>query len=389
VSFWRARIVLAALAFSLAASAHAEDAVWSLVEKTAPLAGATDVQHTRWTFNRATRTLYDVIGVHRYRTAATPKAALLYLPGTNMNGVAALAHEDHNLWLFLARRGVDVYTMDYRTHAVPAAGVSDFAFMRFWTMEYFVSDIRAAAFKARTESGQPKLFVAGFSRGVSLAYALAASEPDAVAGLIALDGSFKSYAPKNQYDPAADLQKLEASGAWASDVSGRAGWEARAKLMAAAGSNPAQPASDPKFKTIGEQLANVLYTAWRPGGLANAVDGLSNPQVLAKLLAGYDRYYPTVQDSEGRSIGDRADDPRTPIDDLWGEMKTPVLYFGCTGMGGDWLLNGIYSAEKSGSSDVTLNVLERYGHLDVIVGEKARADVFEPTSAWILKRAQP
>jgi hypothetical protein len=111
--------------------------------------------------------------------------------------------------------------------------------------------------------------------------------------------------------------------------------------------------------------------------------------VLAKLLAGYDRYYPAVQDSEGRSIGDRADDPRTPIDDLWGEMKTPVLYFGCTGMGGDWLLNGIYSAEKSGSSDVTLNVLERYGHLDVIVGDRARADVFEPTSAWILKRAQP
>jgi pimeloyl-ACP methyl ester carboxylesterase len=306
-----------------------------------------------------------------------------------MNGVAALSDDDHNLWLFLAHRGVDVFTLDYRTHAVPASGVGDFGFMKTWTMATFVADIQAAAQKARAESGRERLFVAGFSRGVSLAYAFAATEPNGVAGLIALDGSFKNHAPRNQYDAAAELQKLESSGAWANDVSGRAGWEAREKLMRTAASDPERPATDPKFKTIGEQLANVLYTAWRPGGLANAVDGLSRPQVLAKLLAGYDRYYPAVQDADGRSIGDRDDDPRTPIDDLWGEMKTPILYFGSTGMGGEWLLNGIYSADKSGSSDVTLNVLERYGHLDVIVGERARADVFETTTAWILKRAQP
>jgi len=41
------------------------------------------------------------------------------------------------------------------------------------------------------------------------------------------------------------------------------------------------------------------------------------------------------------------------------------------------------------SKDVTLNVLERYGHLDIVVGEKARADVFEPTLAWILARVGP
>ena len=387
------RTTLAALILSLApalaASAHAEEPAWTLDEKTAPLAGAAGVQHTRWSVPRPPGTPYDVIGLHRYRTAAAPRAALLYLPGTNMNGVAALSDDDHNLWLFLAHRGLDVYALDYRTHAVPASGVSDFGFMRGWTMAAFVSDIQLAAQKARAEGGRERLFVAGFSRGVSLAYAFAATEPGGVAGLIALDGSFKSHSPKNQYDTAADLQKLESNGAWASDVSGRAGWEARDKLMQATASNPAAPASDPKFKSIGEQLASVLYTAWRPGGLANAVDGLSSPQVLAKLLAGYDRYYPAVQDSDGRSISDRDDDPRTPIDDLWGEMKTPVLYFGCTGMGGEWLLNGIYSADKSGSPDVTLNVLERYGHLDVIVGERARADVFEPTSAWILKRAQP
>ena len=56
-------------------------------------------------------------------------------------------------------------------------------------------------------------------------------------------------------------------------------------------------------------------------------------------------------------------------------------------MPGDWLLNGLYSAQKSGSSDVTIHVLEGYGHLDVLVSDQARRDVFEPTLAWIKSRA--
>jgi hypothetical protein len=103
---------------------------------------------------------------------------------------------------------------------------------------------------------------------------------------------------------------------------------------------------------------------------------------------GYDRWYPAIQNVEGRAIASVVDDPDTKVDDNWGKWTVPILYFGSTGMGADFLLNGIYSAAKSGSKDVTLNVLERYGHLDIVVGEKARADVFEPTLAWILERAR-
>jgi hypothetical protein len=111
------------------------------------------------------------------------------------------------------------------------------------------------------------------------------------------------------------------------------------------------------------------------------------PAVLAKLLAGYDRYYPAVQDLDGKRSADRDDDPATAIDDAWGEMKTPILSFGYPKMSGDWLLNGVYSAQKSGSPDVTLRVLNGYGHLDVLVGEQARREVFEPALAWIRDRA--
>lgn len=50
------------------------------------------------------------------------------------------------------------------------------------------------------------------------------------------------------------------------------------------------------------------------------------------------------------------------------------------------LLLAVCMASESGSPDVTLNVLERYGHLDVIVGELAARDVFQPIADWIKVR---
>ena len=303
-----------------------------------------------------------------------------------MNGQVALADEDHNLWVFLARRGVEVYALDYRTAFPPSSGVSDLGFMADWTVDAFTEDIRAAAALARKESGRPKLFVSGFSRGAFFAYAYAGVEPDAVAGLVILDGPFKNHAAA-AFDRAAELAKVKASGTWGSDVAGPMGWDNRAKLLGAAAANPSGAALDAKFSTVGDQVSDLLYNAWGPGGLTNT-KGQTKVQNVSRLLVGYDRWYPSIQNVEGRAIASVADDPDTKVDDNFGKWTVPVLFFGSTGMGADFLMNGIYSAAKSGSKDVTLNVLERYGHLDIMVGEKARADVFEPTLAWILERAR-
>lgn len=382
------RTLLASLGI-LAFASWANAAVPEWTEGPGPsIAGAPDVEQSTWSSPRSPGGPFDRIEVHRYRTKAAPLATLLYLPGTNMNGEVAVTDEDHNLWIFLARRGVEVFALDYRTRfASSSTDAAALASMKTWTSEVFIDDIKAAAALARAESGRSQLYVAGFSRGVFLAYAYACTEPSLVAGLIALDGQFKIHAPKNQYEPGADLAKLEESKAWAVDVSGRLGWEGRQKLMLATAENPLAPATDPKFKTLGEQLSSLLQFAWGPGALANPLGGQSRPEVLGRLLAGYDRYYPAVQDPEARRMADRDDDPTTSLDDVWGEMKMPVLYFGNARMPGDWLLNGIYSAQKSGSPDVTINVLEGYGHLDVLVSDHARREVFEPTLAWIKSRA--
>ncbi len=363
------------------------EAGWELVAASTPVADATDVIETRWEQARPPGGPHDRIRLHRYRGGGPAKTALLYLPGTNMNGVVAVPSEDHNLWIFLARRGVEVYALDYRTHFVPnSARAGELDFMQGWTLEAFVQDARAAADLARAESGRPSLFVAGFSRGATLAYALASVEPaGSVAGIVILDGGFKSPQPKRAFDFDAAKQKLAESGRWASDVSGRLGWENRHLLMSAAASDPGGPALGPGFETVGAQVSSILFKAWGPGGLADPHEQ-SRVEILARLLDGYDRYYPTIQNVESRSISDHEDDPRTALDDAWGEFEMPVIYFGSTGMGERFSGGGVYSARESGSDDVTIHMLEGYGHLDVLVGEGSREAVFSPALEWLEKR---
>jgi len=334
---------------------------------------------TVWTLERPPFGPYDKIAVHRYRLLSPQSSALspvfFYLPGTNMNGELALADEKHNLWLYLARRGADVYTLDYRTHFVPAAGVSDSSFMADWTFQAFLDDIAEAVAWAKKQSGATRVFLAGFSRGVSLAYLYAAGRwKEDLCGLVMLDGGLKNPRPKSGYD----LEKARAAlKNFASDVGGNLGWEKRQELMKAVLEGSPDAA---------KQLAQILYKAWRPGGLANAVEGYSDPRVLARLLIGYDRYYPSIQTPENAALADYEDHPALAYDDRLKEVNVPVLVFQSSGMGAQFILGGFYTATLLANQDVTLNLLEGYGHLDVIAGERAQAEVFEKVQQWLGKR---
>jgi hypothetical protein len=385
-------MLLVALATGIASvtPAFAEDA-WELVRAESDLAGGSGVRETRWVQARAPGGPHDRIQIHRYRGDRPTRAVLLYLPGTNMNGHAALTDARHNLWLHLASHGVEVWALDYRTHFVePDASAEDgaHAFMAAWNLESFVDDARSAAALARRESGQEAVFVAGFSRGVTLAFGFVCTEPaSGVAGLVILDGTFKSESTAGPYDFATERDALFEAGRYSTDVARGIGWENRQQLMSAAAATPGAASADPDFESVGDQVASILYGAWRPGALADPVNGVSRVDVLARLLVGYDRYWPAIQNVEGRSIASRPDDPNTPIDDAWGELSIPVLYFGASGMGPEWVLDGIHSAVRSGSEDVSLHLLEGYGHLDVLVGESAWKEVYEPVARWIVERS--
>ncbi len=317
---------------------------------------------------------FDRIGLHRIasgpRPPAHPETVMLYLPGTNMNGEVAPDDPRYSLPLYLAAHGVDVWTLDYRTHFVPPdTPPAELSEMAGWTHGVFDGDIAVAARFVSAASGRPRLFVAGFSRGASFAYLFAALHPQRVAGLVILDG-FISRRPSV---PAP-------AGRIADDIGGRhLTYDKRKALMEAVIRDPGGPAPLPKYKTAADNLAHVVYDAGGVfgghGGLGNPLGGFSEPAVLARVLVSYDRWWPAVQDYEN------------PFDARLmarlGASKIPVIAFSSTNISSAWPDDVKRSAAAAGSSDVSFKRLEGWGHLDVICGTHAEEQVYAPVLAWL------
>ena len=111
------------------------------------------------------------------------------------------------------------------------------------------------------------------------------------------------------------------------------------------------------------------------GGLANSEGGFSDASVLARVLIGYDRWWPTVQDY------DDAFDPSALA--RLKASKIPVIAFASTNISVQWPVLVTGSAAATGSTDVTVKRLVGWGHLDVICGTHAESEVYAPILAWL------
>lgn len=322
-------------------------------------------------------TPFDQIALHRITkgplAASRPRLVMLYLPGTNMNGQVAIDNQQYSLPLYLAAHGVNVWALDYRTHFVPpSTPQADLTELKSWTNELFVADIDAAVSFIVKTTARDRLFVSGFSRGVDFAYLYAAAHPARVEGLVLFDGWIghgRAGAPP--------------AGVYADNVGGKhLTWDRREALLKLVIADPEAPAPLPKYKSASDNLNHVVYDSagfGGKGGLSNPFGGFSDPAVLAQVLIQYDRYWPAVQDYED-SFGPRAAASLA-------KSKIPVLAFSSTNIAPDWPQSVAKSAGATGSKDVTVKALKGWGHLDVICGTHAEAEVFAPAAAW-LKRHQ-
>ncbi len=317
---------------------------------------------------------FDRIGVHRIaagpRAPAHPGVVMLYLPGTNMNGEIAIDDERYSMPVYLAAHGVDVWTLDYRTHFVaPDTAPEGLAAMAGWTGGLFVDDVAAAAAFVCAQTHTGRIFVAGFSRGAAFAYLFAAEHPQQLAGLAILDGFIPRGAPR-----------APPTGRVADDIGGRRlTYEKRRALLEAVIRDPGGPAPLPEFKTAAENLEHVVYSAdglfGGHGGLANPQGGFSDPAVLARVLIRYDRWWPAAQERDN------------PFDaSVLARLRAsriPVIAFSSTNIGPRWSAMVAASAAATGSKDVTVKRLAGWGHLDVICGTHAESEVFAPLLAWL------
>jgi pimeloyl-ACP methyl ester carboxylesterase len=316
-----------------------------------------------WTCSRSSGR-FDRIGIHRLGPCQNASGPIvLYLPGMHMNGELPVVDPYGDVRVYLAAEGVRSWSLDYRTHSVPAdAPPADLELMRGWDSNLFVEDIAWAAGFVRGADPGP-FYLAAFSQGAAFAYRLAARDDVPLAGLLVLDGAV------------AEEREVE-KGPPAIDVGGsRLPYAERARLLADVIADPGRPSPIVGFANAGSALANILYSApsfGGQGGLSNARDGVSDVQAVARLLRGYDRWWPRAALASGG--------PVKPSRTL------PVLAFASTNMGPAWVERVRASARAFGGPNARIIELPGYGHLDVLVGRNAAEDVFEPALEWLLGR---
>src|SRR5271170_985652 len=141
--------LLLVLLLLFATHAAASAAEFNAVGAAHELKGAPGIYE--WSFEATVgKSPFDKIALHRVAKGPTPPAhpaaVVLYLPGTNMNGEVALDDPRYSFQVYLAEQGVDVWSMDYRTHFIPPeTQEADLSELAGWTNDLFESDIEAAA----------------------------------------------------------------------------------------------------------------------------------------------------------------------------------------------------------------------------------------------------
>jgi pimeloyl-ACP methyl ester carboxylesterase len=371
------RLTAGVVILLLALGAGKAEAEFRLTGQAKTFANAPGVVEWRYKSIRGSSP-FDRIALHRTTARKLTRqgdSVVLYLPGTNMNGEVPFDDPNHSLTLYLANHGIDAWALDYRTHFVPPDTSGDgLAQLKDWTDELFESDIDEAVRFILDKTHREKIFIAGFSHGVSLAYLYAAAHPSHVHGLIVLDGFVLDSGLAARRRP-----RPEAANPYADDLGGaHLTFDKRRALLELVIRDPDAAAPIPKYKTARENLEHVVADSAAfggHGGLANPQGGYSDAVVLAKEMITFDRWWPSVQDGE-TSL--------TP--DLKESLKNsgiPVIAFTSTNIAPQWPEMVATSARLTGTPDVTIITLAHEGHLDVLVGTRDVADVFEPIVQWI------
>lgn len=391
------------------------------------------IHHYQWEIERPPYGPYDKIKVHRYLREPLNRIALPGLPAPNkrkvlfvINGTWAQEGKNRPISIesdngFFPQHGYDVWTMDFRTSAVPNMAYDQFAELgeadalqttADWTYAVFREDIKAAVDFAKRVSRAKKVFMAGRSRGGTQLFIYAAKYADDLKGMIGLDGG-PIY--RNADNPAAQRSEAEYQAALAALRAGSAGpllqelsgYEdgqlggvlpyARAAVgrpLPTAAELPFGPPPDgSSIDTIVDLAAYDSYWAWGAGKVTNIYtpypggngETYMDKELLANGRAIYTRYWPQVQNVEGTFLSGYADNPYLDYDDTT-DVTVPVLHFSgeLTCPGGVCI--GLPRPYSTGSADFTVTYLPGYGHLDVYYGTHSVEDVKQPMLEWMNQR---
>jgi pimeloyl-ACP methyl ester carboxylesterase len=360
------------------------------------ISGDSVIRETVWTSARPPFGAYDFITLRRLVSSQVPPDELrpifLFLPGPHLHGEVIFPTEALDLRLYLAKRGVETWTLDYRTHFVPREQLSDSAFMQAWTTEAFVDDVASAIQQVRERSGQPQIFIGGFGLGATFAaLAAARTSGEGLRGLVLLDGYVL-----NPPDTDPLYRDRTPTPNWFADdlESHYIPYKRWIKILQDVIDDPTGPdfLPEPIFDNRAQALAHFLYTNANfggRGGFSNAKNGKADVVVLAQVLCNQDRYWPRVQNHGGFDLKRHVGESQFDYAKDFSYLRVPLLAFSSDGMdnaGIAWSEHVRFSAHATAATDVQFHVLHEWGHVDVLWGVNAVPEVFAPLAEWIAQR---
>jgi pimeloyl-ACP methyl ester carboxylesterase len=380
---------------------------WNLTVNGRGFSIYTNLREYVWTTSRPPYGTYDKIALHRLVDPSLESKGVVFIcPGTWSSGEQLLSNppgslfnvtENYSIAPYLANRGFDVYSIDYRTHFVPPTLTkSELSFMANWGWDQWISDIKAAIDLAKKVSGADKIYLAGESFGgiAAMNYASLYWNTD-LKGIILLDGGVGGKNPArvtNTFNLTQALNIMYATENWASESFNIPGG---LFLMQYAAANPdapapanATPTTNPMtglpWANVTEYCAFLVYYATYPilGGLSNIYAGYADPDVVVRVFSLFDRWWPNRLSLETNAITDWNNSPYVTydFDDHYIEIDVPLLGFLSGKLG--VILFGPF-IHGIANPDFTGIILPGYGHFDVYAGEYSEKDVSVPTYQWL------
>lgn len=309
---------------------------------------------------------------------------------------------------YLAKRGVDVWGIDFRWVLVPG-DTADLSFMGGWGLATQLGDLDLGLTVARvtrtlTGSGPGRLHLVGFSRGGQIGWAQAGAEtarPPSfrhLRGLVSIENAFKHDDEARRLADCASHASIAATlagGTVASDF----------RIVADIGDLATAAPGDPS--PFLPSLSNADLAEWlgaSTGGGSiphfHSVGGLVDPDTLVtellytepaawfSFLSGASAFQPLRVNLDGAAIG--CDELGSPFDDGLAEIRIPVLYVGVAGAFGD---TGVHATTLIASPDVSTRIVsqaadpeEDWGHDDPLLAADAEEEVWRPILEWIEAR---
>ncbi len=389
------------------------------------------------------RSKHDIIGLHRLaRPDARPGRVLLFLPGAQCNGTLYTTDETRDFRLWLANRGYEVYSLDYRVHFAPPfnlAGVDipglvtpDLSFMAPWNGAAFISDTHTAIEFIQATSAVDKIFLSGFSSGGQVAYYYACSDQggrlgqDDLLGLIVLDGgpweqgtgeppetfSFQvirdliAEGPTPENIKTARLYGSDPGDGYYSVGFGSLASDAflenvLAWLLDPASTSPTQPDETAEAYIVNRYQNNWGTNPEGDGQFTNIQRGSNDlPTLLAWSVLAADTYWPlafTLDDAVISNFKGPNDGPfKVPVNaggglhylDKLSQVNVPQFVLGSGG-----LTSYLYNSELwkqqgialSSSTDTEFHIVPHVGHLDMLSGSTSNQGVAQPMLEWLDK----